>query len=241
MRRFLTSAILSLAACSEGALPETAPLTSSTRARYDADLAAVHLNYGHAEEAARLYREALALEGAPAEKALYHQGLAQALIALHAPAESQAELEKALRIYESLIHGSAVQASQFLERYVRLADRARARKLVDEVAAASSGKIDVPVLVWLANLYLVIDSPDEALSLYRRAEEAMADPLQKGRMALSRTALLMRLRKFEEAEATLQALTNHALPEIAAGAKASLVQCYASQGRLDKLQVIEKK
>jgi tetratricopeptide (TPR) repeat protein len=199
------------------------------------------MNYGNAEEAARLYRDALALEDAPAEKALYHQGLSQALAVLRDAAGAKAELELALGIYETLIRESTPQTVQYLERYIRLADHPRAKKVVDEIAAAQAGKGDIQVLVWLANVYLAIDSPEEALGLYSRAEAATADTVQKGRMTLSRAMLFTRLRKNEEAEAILLSLSKEGPPEIVEAAKKNLLQLYAGQGRTDKIQLIEKK
>jgi tetratricopeptide (TPR) repeat protein len=228
-----------LAACSASAARP--PLNTSTQARYDADLASVHLNYGRAEEAARLYREAIALEESPAEKALYHQGLAQALGALQDPAGARQELDKALALYESLIRNSAAEAAQFLERYVRLAERPRAKKTVDGVVDAHAGTTDIQVLVWLANVYLALESPEEALGLYRRAEAAASDPVQKGKLTLARALLLARLRKNDEAEALLTSLSKDGPGDVAEAARKSLLQFYASQGRTDKIQLVEKK
>lgn len=238
--RLLLSLVVLTSACTAAPTPGPA-LPAPTRARYAADLASVHLNYGSGAEAVRLYREALALEDVPAEKALYHQGLSQALAAVQDPAGAKAELEKAVGIYETLIRASGAQAVQFLERYVRIAERPRAKKVVDEIVAARGAQADVPALVWLANVYLALESPDEALALYSRAEAATADPVQKGRMTLSRAALLSRLRKNDEAEAILLKLSKEGPVEIVDAAKKNLLQLYAGQGRTDKVQLIEKK
>lgn len=240
MRLLPGAAWLLLAACA--AAPSGPPIAApGSRARYAADLAAVHLNYGNAPEAVRLYRDALALEDAPAEKALYHHGLSQALAALPDAAGAKAELDRALDLYESLIRSSGPLAPRFLERYVRLADRPRANALVDEIAVAQATTADVPVLVWLANVYLALDRPDEALALYARAEAAATDPVQKGRMTLSRALLLARLRQNDEAEAIFLKLAREGSGEIADAAKKNLFQMYASQGRTDKVQLVEKK
>src|SRR5262245_10659479 len=190
---FPIGAVLLAAGCTV-ASPQPSTLPAAVRARYKADLAAVHLNYGDAAAAAALYRDALALETVPAEQALYHQGLAQAYSAQNAGAPARDHLDKALAIYETIVRGSPQGAVQFLERYVRIAPRDRSKALVDEVVAAHAEKSDPQALVWLANVYLAMESPADALKLYERAETKATAPEAKGQLKLAQAVLLTRLK-----------------------------------------------
>lgn len=226
--------LLLAAGCATGSAPR------GVQARYRADLAAVHLNYGNAGEAAALYREALHLEEAPGEQALYHQGLAQALAAAKDEPAARAELDRALGLYETLIRGSAQGAAQFLERYVRLAERSRAKRVIDEVAAAHAARSDPKGLVWLANVYGAMESPAEALKLYEMAEARTPDPAQKGHLRRSQAMLLARLRMYDRAEEVYVSLMKEASAEVAESARRDLVLLYAAQGRTDRLKLVEK-
>lgn len=217
----------------------SAPPAPPNEARYRADLAAVHLNYGRADAAIALYREAVDLESVPAEKALYLQGLSQAHGAAKSEAAAREALEKALSIYEALIRESPQGAVQFLERYVRLAERARAKRLVDEVVARHAAQSDPQALVWLANVYLAMESAAEALRLYEQAEAKTADPLKRGQLLLSQALLLTRLKSFDKAEAVYKALIREGPPEVSQAASKNLLMLYAAQGRTDKVKLID--
>lgn len=239
MRKLPLFSLLALMGCAAPAL-RSAALPPAVQARYKADLASVHLNYGEAETAVALYREALALESAPLEQALYHQGLAQAYAARNAAAPAREHLDQALAIYEAVIRSSPQGAAQFLERYVRIAPRERSKAVVDDVVAAHAEKSDPQALVWLANVYLAMESPADALRLYERAESKAPAPEAKGQLKLAQALLLARLKMIDKAETIYRGLIKEGPKEIADAAQRNLLVLYAGQGRLDKVRLVER-
>lgn len=223
----------------------------TAEAAYLADLGSVHLNHGRLDKAVETLEQAVAMSKDIADNALYYYALAKAYQARNDAAAYKKNLNESIRIYNALFMKSKEGAAKddprnipnrnfwcekLSELHRELGDQPKAVEWADQLG--SEGEPDPGALRVRARLYVQNGLTAKALTILEDAEKRAMPGMGRERASFEVADVLVIMKRFDDAVARLQALTETASePGLRDAAKRLLFKIYDAKGELDKLKI----
>jgi len=232
-------------------LPPEEARRRTAEAAYLADLGSVHLNHGRIDKAVETLEQAVAMSKDIADNALFYYALGKAYQAKNDAAGYTKNLNESVRIYNALFTKSKEGAAKddprnipnrnfwcekLSELHRELGDQPKAIEWADQLG--SEGDPDSGALRVRARLYVQNGLTAKALAVLEDAEKRAMPGMGRERASFEVADVLVIMKRFDDAVARLQALTETASePGLRDAAKRLLFKIYDAKGELDKLRL----